>query len=93
MNYLVIGREGGTCCGDESWENSISKVFSTDVELTKEELIEKFHKHVVLSFFEDGADETWTDDDFEQAYEEENGWNCVDTIFKSKKPFDLEEVE
>ena len=93
MNYLVIGREGGTFCDDESWENSISKVFSSDVELTREELIEKFHQQAVLSFAEDGAVETWTEDDFEQAYDEENNWNCVDIIFKSEKPFDLKEVE
>lgn len=93
MNYLVIGREGGTFCDGESWENSILKVFSSDVELTKKELKEKFHKQAVLSLSEDGADKTWTEDDFEQAYEDENGWNCVDKIIKSEKPFDLKEVE
>ena len=31
MNYLVIGREGGTFCDGESWENSILKVISSDV--------------------------------------------------------------
>ena len=93
MNYLVIGRGGGTFCDGESWENSILKVFSSDVELTKKELKEKFHKQAVLSLSEDGADKTWTEDDFEQAYEDENGWNCVDKIIKSEKPFDLKEVE
>jgi len=88
MNYLVIGREGFNCDA----QIKTVRVFSSDIELTDKQLIEKFHKQSVLSFLEDAADETWTDDDFEDAYSDDNGWNWVDMIFKSKNPIELEEV-
>ena len=88
MNYLVIGREGFNCDA----QIKTARVFSSDIELTDKQLIEKFHKQFVLSFLEDGADETWTDDDFEDAYSDDNGWNWVDMIFKSENPIELEEV-
>ena len=88
MNYLVIGREGFNC---DPLVKTV-RVFSSDIELTDKQLIEKFHKQSVLSFLEDAADETWTDDDFEDAYSDDNGWNWVDMIFKSKNPIELEEV-
>ena len=88
MNYLVIGREGFNCDAD----NKTVRVFSSDIELTQKQLIEKFHKQSVLFFLEDAADKTWTDDDFEEAYSDDNGWNCVDMIFKSENPIELEEV-
>jgi len=88
MNYLVIGREGFNCDA----RIKTARVFSSDIELTDKQLIQKFHKQSVLSFLEDAADETWTDDDFEDAYSDDNGWNWVDMIFKSENPIELEEV-
>ena len=88
MNYLVIGREGF----DSDAQIKTTRVFSSDIELTKEELIEKWHKKAVLDFIGSDAEPDWTDEDFEETYEEADAWNWVDMIFKSEKPIELEEM-
>ena len=88
MNYLVIGREGF----DSDSQIKTSRVFSSDIELTKEELIQKWHNKAVLDFIGSNAEPHWTSEDFEETYSEHDAWNWVDVIFKSEKPIELEEM-
>ena len=88
MNYLLIGREGF----HSDSQIKTSRVFSSDIELTEKELIQRWHKNAVIDFIGSNAEPHWTDEDFEETYAEYDGWNWVDMIFKSKKPIELEEV-
>lgn len=99
INYLVTGREGFSNSHQFSWSNAITKTFGDifgdlkDEELT-EAITSKFHEECVRDFAEMNDLNTsnltvfpTTDlKECEEAYAEENGWNCVDHIFKFEGP-------
>ena len=99
ITYLVTGREGFSNSNQFCWSNAITKTFGDifgdlkDEELT-EAITNKFHEQCVRDFAEMNdlntssltASQTTDLEECEAAYDEENGWNCVDHIFKFEGP-------
>jgi len=82
MNYLVIGQHRYD--SSDSWKEHL--VFSSDEELTHEELEEKFYMHWVYKFSEDADDtEDWDEDDHIEFFEENDGDAFVDYILKTEE--------
>ena len=90
MHYLVLATESNET---ETWV--VQRTFTSDFELTKGELEEKFLAAHWKEFAEDGAapiDEDWTTDDYEEFYKENDGIIFVDHFYQSTTPLHLEEV-
>ena len=90
MHYLVLATES-----DETETWVVHRTFTSDSELTKEQLEEKFLAAHWKEFAEDGAapiDEDWTTDDYEEFYKENDGIIFVDHFYQSTTPLHLEEV-
>ena len=90
MHYLVLATESNET---ETWV--VQRTFTSDFELTKEELEDKFLAAHWKEFAEDGAapiDEDWTTDDYEEFYKENDGVIFVDHFYQSTTPLHLEEV-
>ena len=90
MHYLVLATESNET---ETWV--VQRTFTSDSELTKEELEEKFLAAHWKEFAEDGAapiDEDWTTDDYEYFYKENERIIFVDHFYQSTTPLHLEEV-
>ena len=90
MHYLVLATESNET---ETWV--VQRTFTSDSELTKEQLEEKFLAAHWKEFAEDGAapiDEDWTTDDYEEFYKENDGIIFVDHFYQSITPLHLEEV-
>ena len=68
MNYLVVGQHRYNSA--DSWREHL--VFSSNKELTDEELERKFYMYWVYKFSEecDGAEDGWTEDDYIEFFEE-----------------------
>lgn len=83
MNYLVVGQHRYNSA--DSWREYL--IFSSDKELTDEELERKFYMHWVYKFSEecDGAEDDWTEDDYIEFFEENDGDAIVDYILKTKE--------
>ena len=83
MNYLVVGQHKYNSA--DSWREYL--IFSSDKELTDEELERKFYMHWVYKFSEecDGAEDGWTEDDYIEFFEENDGDAIVDYILKTKE--------
>ena len=88
MNYLVVGQHKFNSA--ESWREHL--VFSSDKELTDKELEKNFCMHWVYKFFEDDFTFTeedkknWTEKDYIETFQENDGDAFVDYILKSEEP-------
>ena len=90
MHYLVLATESNET---ETWV--VQRTFTSDSELTKEQLEDMFLVAHWKEFAEDGAapiDEDWTTDDYEEFYKENDGIIFVDHFYQSNTPLHLEEV-
>ena len=82
MNYLVIGEHKFN--SSDSWKEHL--VFSSDKELTDEELERKFYMHWVYKFPEDSDNtEDWTEQDYIEFFQEKDGDAFVDYILKTEE--------
>ena len=94
MHYLVLAVES---TGDSVGTMIIvQRTFSSDTKLTKAELERMFYVAHWKEFAELGESEPtdgWTDDDFQEFYEENDGIIDIDHIFQSNTPIHLEEVK
>ena len=88
-NYIVLATESDET---ESWV--VQRTFTSETELTYEQLQEKFLASHCKEAAEDATEPTddWTEDDFQDFYEENGGNIHVDHMFKSPTPIHLEEV-
>ena len=88
-NYIVLATESDET---ESWV--VQRTFTSETELTYEQLQEKFLASHWKEAAEDATEPTddWTEDDFQDFYEENGGNIHVDHMFKSPTPIHLEEV-
>ena len=93
MHYLVLAVES---TGDFAGTMLIvQRTFTSDSELTKEQLERMFLVAHWKEFAELGESEptdNWTEDDFQQFYEENDGMIEVDHFYQSNTPIHLEEV-
>ena len=93
MHYLVLAVESS---GDSVGTMYIVyRTFTSETELSKDELERMFYVAHWKEFAELGESEPtdkWTEEDFQEFYEENDGIIDIDRIFKSTKPFNLEEV-
>ena len=93
MHYLVLAVES---TGDSYGTMIIvQRTFSSDTELTKDELERMFyvaHWKEFAELSESESTDGWTDDDFQEFYEENDGIIDIDHIFQSNTPIHLEEV-
>ena len=82
MNYLVIGEHKFN--SSDSWKEHL--VFSSDKELTDEELERKFYMHWVYKFPEN-SDNTkdWTEQEYIEFFQENDGDAVVDYILKTEE--------
>ena len=89
MNYLVIGEHKYNSAN--SWKEHL--VFSSDKELTDEELERKFYMHWVYKFSED-ADDTrdWDEKDHIEFFQENDGDAVVDYILKTEESIPTLEI-
>ena len=97
MNYLILGKQvfGNNSSGTEFTEKLIVK---SDKELSDEELIKKFERHLVYEYTKEGWDEeeysTWTEEEHFDVYDENGNANHVDYIFKTTDTIpDLKEID
>jgi len=87
MNYLVVGQHKFNSA--DSWREHL--VFSSDKELTDKELERKFYMYWVYKFFEDDLTFTeedrknWTEQDYIETFQENDGDAIVDYILKTKE--------
>ena len=82
MNYLVIGQHKYNSA--DSWKEHL--VFSSDTELTTEELERKFYMHWVYKFPEDSDNtEGWTEEEYIEFFQENDGDALVDYILKTEE--------
>ena len=87
MNYLVVGQHKFNSA--DSWREHL--VFSSEKELTDEELERKFYMHWVYKFFEDDLTFTeedrrnWSEQDYIETFQENDGDAFVDYILKSEE--------
>ena len=81
MNYLVIGEHKFN--SSDSWKEHL--VFSSDKELTNEELERKFYMHWVYKFSEDDYEADWDEKDHIEFFKENDGDAAVDYILKTEK--------
>ena len=88
-NYIVLATESDET---ESWV--VQRTFTSETELTYEQLQEKFLASHWKEAAEDATEPTddWTEDDFQNFYEENGGNIYVDHVFQSTTPLHLEEV-
>jgi len=94
MHYLVLGQESinDIFSGDLS---VVQRTFTSDSELTKEQLERMFLVAHWKEFAEDGESEStenWTADDYEEFFNENDGFVVVDHYYQSNSPIHLEEV-
>ena len=94
MHYLVLGQESinDIFSGDLS---VVQRTFTSDSELTKEELERMFLVAHWKEFAENGESEStnnWTADDYEEFFNENDGFVVVDHFYQSNTPIHLEEV-
>ena len=88
MNYLVVGQHKFNTA--DSWREHL--VFTSDEEFTDEQLERKFYFHWVYKFFEDDLTFTeedrknWTEQDYVETFQENDGDAFVDYILKSEQP-------
>ena len=90
MHYLVLATESDET---ESW--SVQRTFTSDSELSKEELTQMFYVEHWKKEAEEGASEpidNWTEEDYQTFYEENGGSIHVDHVYHTKLPIYLEEV-
>ena len=90
MHYLLLATETNET---ETWV--VQRTFTSDSELTKEQLERMFLVEHWKEFTELGASEptdNWTEDDFEEFYEENDHIIYVDHFYQSTTPIHLEEV-
>ena len=90
MHYLVLATESNET---ETWV--VQRTFTSDSELTKEKLEEKFLAAHWKEFAEEGSapdTDNWTTDDFQEFYEENDHIIYVDHFYQSNTPLHLEEV-
>ena len=90
MHYIVIATESDET---ESW--SVQRTFTSDTELTKDELERMFLVAHWKEFAELGESEptdNWTEDDCQTFFEENGGNIYVDHVYHTKLPIYLEEV-
>ena len=82
MNYLVVGQHKFNSA--DSWREHL--IFSSEKELTDEELERKFYMHYVYKFFEDDFTFTpedrksWSEEDYIDTFQENDGDAFVDYI-------------
>ena len=94
MHYLVIGQESinDIFSGDLS---VIQRTFTSDTELTKEQLERMFlvahWKEYTKEAYSESTD-NWTEDDYEEFFHENDGFVVVDHFYQSPTPLHLEEV-
>ena len=89
MHYLVLATESNEI---ETWV--VQRTFTSAADPTKEELTQMFYVAHWKEAAEDATEPTddWTEDDFQDFYEENGGNIYVDHVFKSPTPIHLEEV-
>ena len=86
MNYLILGKQvfNNNLSGTKFTEKLIVK---SDKDLSDEELIKKFERHLVLNYVKEGWDEeeysTWSEEEYFDVYDENGVANHVDYIFKT----------
>lgn len=94
MNYLVVGQHKFNSA--DSWREHL--IFSSDKELTDEELERKFYMHYVYKFFEDDFTFTpedrkgWSEEDYIDTFQENDGDAIVDYILKTEEPIPTFEI-
>ena len=89
MNYLVIGEHKFN--SSDSWKEHL--VFSSDKELTDEELERKFYMHWVYKFPEDSDNtEDWTEQDYIEFFQENDGDAFVDYILETEESIPTLEI-
>ena len=94
MNYLILGKQ--VFSNDLSGlEYSERLVISSDKELTDEELIKAFERHLVYQYTKDWEDsDTWTEQEHFDVYDENGNGNHVDYILKTSDTIpNFEEVD
>jgi len=93
MHYLLLAVEStGDFAGNMF---VVQRTFTSDSELTKEQLERMFLVAHWKEFAENGESEStdnWTEDDFQEFYEENDGIIEVDHYYQSITPIHLEEV-
>ena len=90
MHYIVIATESDET---ESW--SVQRTFTSDSELSKEQLTQMFYVEHWKKEAEEGASEpidNWTEEDFLNFYFETGCTIHVDHVYHTKLPIYLEEV-
>ena len=88
MNYLVIGEHKFN--SSDSWKEHL--VFSSDKELTDEELERKFYMHWVYKFSEDDYEADWNEKDHIEFFQENDGDAVVDYILKTEESIPTLEI-
>jgi|9_EtaG_2_1085328.scaffolds.fasta_scaffold28208_2 hypothetical protein len=94
MHYLVLGQESinDIFSGDLS---VVQRIFTSNSELTKQQLERKFLVAHWKEYAEEAYSEStdnWTADDYEEFFNENNGFVVVDHFYQSNTPIHLEEV-
>ena len=91
MHYLVLATESNET---ETWV--VQRTFTSDSELTKEQLEHMFLVAHWKEFAEEGSApneyKNWTTDDYEEFYTSNDGIIYVDHYYQSTTPLHLEEV-
>ena len=94
MNYLILGKQvfGNNLSGTEFTEKLVIK---SDKELTDEQLIKAFERHLVYKYTKDWDDsDTWTEQEHFDVYDENGNANHVDYILKTSDPIpDFKEID
>ena len=83
MNYLILGKQvfSNDLSGTEYSERL---VISSDKQLTDEELVKEFERHLVYKYTKDWDDsDTWTEQEHFDVYDENGNANHVDYILKT----------
>ena len=86
MNYLILGKQvfGNNLSGTEFTEKLVIK---NDQELSDEQLIKAFERHLVYQYTKEGWEEeeysTWSEEEHFDVYDENGNANHVDYILKT----------
>ena len=93
MNYLILGKRvfSNDLSGTEYSERL---VITSDKQLTDEELVKEFERHLVYKYTKDWDDsDTWTEQEHFDVYDENGNANHVDYILKTSDTIpDFEEI-
>ena len=97
MNYLILGKQvfGNNLSGTVFTEKLVIK---NDQELSDEQLIKAFERHLVYQYTKEGWEEeeysTWSEEEHFDVYDENGNANHVDYILKTSDTIpDFKEID